>query len=449
MGSLWGRRDRQQTRPVSVAGLVARFTAAGLVVMAILGAIIAALSRQAGTEMAAESAREVTWISATGIAEPLLTRGLIEGDPQAIAAFHEAMTDHVLQGSLVRVKVWTAGGGIIYASESRLIGETFALGEDEVAALQNGSTDSEISDLDKPENRYERPFAKLLEVYVGVRSTTGQPLLFEAYFRYDAVAQAGQAQWRKYAPPALGGLVVLQLVQIPAAWSLAKRLQRQQRDRERLLRVAVDSSGAERRRIAGDLHDGIVQQLAGVTFALDAARLGTPDPVRDAELIGQTSSRLRACVGELRSLLVDIYPPDLAQEGLAGALEELASGLERIGVVVELRVDDAAAGLPLACSGVLFRSAQEILRNVAAHSSAQHVELTVSLDSSRVTMVVDDDGRGFDEESLARRAAEGHVGLRSLADLVTDAGGALTVRSSPGRGTRIDVSVPIRLGGTT
>jgi signal transduction histidine kinase len=438
------RRDRLHARPVSVGGLVARFTAAGLVVMVVLAAIIAALSRQAATEQAVDAAREVTWISATGIAEPLLTDGVVAGDPAAVARFHEAMRDHVIQGSLVRVKVWTAQGRVVYADESRLIGRTFALDEDDLAALREGSTDSEISDLDKPENRYERPFEKLLEVYVGVRSTTGRPLLFEAYFRYDAVAQAGQDQWRKYAPPALSGLVVLQLVQIPVAWSLARRLQRQQQDRERLLQLAADSSGTERRRIAADLHDGIVQQLAGATYALDAARLGPADPDRDAALISETSGRLRACVGELRSLLVDIYPPDLAEEGLAGALDELAGRLERNGIRVDLRVDDAAAGMPQATAGVLFRSAQEILRNVASHSSAQHVELTVTVDSSQVTMVVDDDGRGFDENGLAQRAAEGHVGLRGLSDLVTDAGGTVTVWSAPGQGTRIDISVPIR-----
>ncbi len=139
--------------------------------------------------------------------------------------------------------------------------------------------------------------------------------------------------------------------------------------------------------------------------------------------------------------------PDLAEEGLAGALDELAHRLERNGIRVDLRVDEAAAGIPQATAGVLFRSAQEILRNVASHSSAQHVELTVTVESSQATMVVDDDGRGFDEDGLAKRVAEGHVGLRGLSDLVTDAGGSLTVRSAPGQGTRTDISVPIRSGG--
>jgi len=104
---------------------------------------------------------------------------------------------------------------------------------------------------------------------VVLRHRVGQAgtVLFEAYFKYDAVVQAGQAQWRQYAPAALGALVTLELVQIPFAWSMTRRLQQQQREAERLLQHAVDASDAERRRIAADLHDGIVQQLAGSTFA--------------------------------------------------------------------------------------------------------------------------------------------------------------------------------------
>lgn len=435
-------------RIVSVPMLVARFAVAGIVMTAVLAALIAILSRQAGTEQAVQSAEEVTWISATGIAEPQLTDAVIAREPAALARFHEVIDADVVRGSLVRVKVWTADGAVVYSDASDLIGETFDLDADELEALRTGSTDSEISDLEEPENRFERPFDKLLEVYVGIRSTSGQPLLFEAYFEYDGVVQAGQSQWRKYAPPVLGGLVLLQLVQIPVAWSLARRLQRQQLERARLLQMAADASGAERRRIAADLHDGTVQELAGMTFTLDAARLGRTDPERDARLIAETATRLRSCIGELRSLLVDIYPPDLAEEGLPAALHELAAGLERTGVRVQLEVDDESMELPMVCAELVFRSAQEILRNVGEHSGAEEVQILLAHDGDRVSLVVDDDGFGFDADELARQMAAGHLGLRSLASLVEDAGGAVTVRSAPDQGTRIELSMPCDPAGT-
>jgi two-component system, NarL family, sensor kinase len=432
----------RRTRPVSVAGLVARFTLAGLLVMAVLATLIAFLARQAGTDQAVESARQVAWVTARGIAEPRLTAAVLAGDPAALTGFNDAMRQYVIQGSLVRVKVWRADGRIVYSDEPRLIGRTFPLGPDEQEALTEQNTDSEISDLAAPENEFERSFQKLLEVYVGIRSTDGEPVLFEAYFRYDAVALAGQAQWRRYAPPTLGGLLALQLVQIPFAWSLARRLQRQQRDRSRLLQHAVDASDAERRRIAGELHDGVVQDLTGLTYALDAARLSAPDPGRDAELVRRTGAQLRVSTGELRSLLVDIYPPSLGDEGLPASLHELAAGLERTGVAVNLDVDQTA-GLPLGAASVLFRCAQEILRNVAAHSDAREVQLIATYDGSTASLVIDDDGRGFDESGLAARAAGGHIGLRSLGDLVADSGGRLTIRSAPGQGTRAEVVVPV------
>jgi two-component system, NarL family, sensor kinase len=431
-----------ESRRVSVVWLVVRFTMAGLLVMAVLATSIAFLARQAGTEQAIQSAQQVAWVTARGIVEPALNDDVLAGDPDALTAFNSVMRRYVVQGSLVRVKLWDARGRIIYSDESRLIGRTFSLPQKGLNALESGETYSEISDLTRPENEFERTFEKLLQVYVGVRSTSQQRLLFEAYFRYDAVALAGQAQWRKYAPPTLAGLLALQLVQIPFAWSLARRLQRQQRDRQRLLQHAIDASDAERRRIAADLHDGVVQQLTGLCYALDAARLGPPDPQHDAELIRRTAAQLRVSIGDLRSLLFEIYPPNLGEEGLPASLTELARDLERVGLVVDLDVEQTAM-LPIAASSVLYRCAQEILRNVAAHSDARKVRLSATFDGSIARLVVDDNGRGFDEADLAEQLADGHLGLRSLGDLVAESDGQFTVRSAPGQGTRAEVVVPV------
>lgn len=424
-----------------MARLLARFAASGLLVSILLAVVIAALSRQAGTDQAEQSARQVAWLTATGIVEPQLTAAVLAGDPAALEQFNAVINDSVVQGSLVRVKLWNADGRIVYSNESRLIGQTFTLDEEERQALEGGGTASEISDLSKPENQYERDFGTLLEVYTGITGPDGQPLLFEAYFLYDSVTEAGQAQWRTFAPTALGALLVLELVQVPFAWSLARRVQRQQQDAERLLRQAIDASDDERRRIAADLHDGVVQQLAGLTFTLDAARLGPPNPPRDRELLAEAAAQLRRTTGEMRSLLVDIYPPNLATEGLAAALSDLADTVERDGVQVELELADAD-GLPLPVSSVLFRAAQEILRYVVAHSRSRQVSVRLSRPAGRAILAIDDDGQGFEESALPERRREGHVGLRSLGDLVRDSGGRLTVRSAPGQGTRVEVEVP-------
>jgi two-component system, NarL family, sensor kinase len=422
--------------------LVARFTAPGVVVLLALAALIALAARQAGTVQAIEAADQVTWVTAKGVAEPRLDAALLAGDPAALSAFNDAMRTYVLHGSLVRVKVWDADGKVIYSDEPRLQGHTYVLDSAEVEALRQQRTSSGVSDLSSPENQFEVGYGKLLEVHVGIRAPTGQPLLFESYFRYDAVNEAGMAVWQRFAPIALGALLVLQVVQIPLAASLARRVRRQQRERESLLQHAVDASNAERRRIAGELHDGVVQQLTGVTYALDAARLGKPDETQRATVISTAASTVRDSIGALRTLLVDIYPPNLAEEGLPSALAELAASLERTGVEVDLEADGAEV-LPTVTAGLLFRTAQEAVRNIAEHSQAHHVEITFAAQNGHALLTIDDDGRGFNHGELGEQTSGGHFGLRALSDLLADAGGRLVVRSAPGAGTKVEVEVPM------
>ena len=159
---------------------------------------------------------------------------------------------------------------------------------------------------------------------------------------------------------ALGALVVLELLQIPLAWSLATRLRQRQREREALLQRALDASDVERRRIASDLHDGVVQDLVGVAFTLAGA-------ARDAEFRpgrrpswSEAATSVRSSITALRSTLVDIYPPDLVEHGLPAALADLAgdASSERAGGDVDasgLSEPSARRRSPGCCTGRLGR----------------------------------------------------------------------------------------------
>src|SRR5262249_20878243 len=136
---------------------------------------------------------------------------------------------------------------------------TFTLGPDELRALRTEGVDAEVSDLAKPENRFERSYGKLLEVYQGIRGPHGTPLLYEEYLTYSSVADSANRLWSRFAPALIVSLIALELLQIPFAWSLAQRVRRGQNEREALLRRAIEASELERRRIAGNLHDGVVQ----------------------------------------------------------------------------------------------------------------------------------------------------------------------------------------------
>jgi two-component system NarL family sensor kinase len=430
---------RAPARPVSVGSLVARFAIAGLVALVFVVAFTAFASRRVGTEQAIDEAKQVAYVSSVGLVAPVLGDDLLTMERAALDRVDAVVREHVLRGSLVRVKIWRSDGTIVYSDEPRLIGERFALGDDERAVLTGGEQGAEVSDLSGPENRFETE-SKLLEVYSRTETPSGTPLLFEAYFRYSGVSEVGRHLWSQFAPTTIGALVVLQLVQIPLAWSMARRLQSAQRERERLLRSALDASDTERRRIASDLHDGVVQELTGVSLTLAAQGRGESI---DRQQVLDASAAVRGAVKSLRSLLVEIYPPNLLDEGLQSALGDLLSGVAGRGVETRLDVDLGETTVGPEVSAVVYRAAQEALRNVVTHSGAAHARVELRIGDGTLRLVVDDDGRGFSPGDIDARAALGHVGLRTLAGLVADLGGTLDVRSAPGEGTRFAVTIPI------
>lgn len=322
-----GGRDRsgglELKDPISVARLIGRFAIAGVVVLALVSALTALASRRIGTDQAIADAQRVTYITGKGIIEPLLDQRLMEHDRDALEHLDRAVRDTLLEGSLVRIKVWSRDGVVVYSDESRLIGEQFALEADALEVLATGEAHADVSDLASDENQFETE-SKLLEVYQRLETSTGEPVLYEAYFRYSGVAAVGRKLWTQFAPIAIGALVLLQLVQIPLAWSMARRLRSGQLERERLLRHAIDASDNERRRIAGDLHDGVVQELTGVSLGL--AALGRAADIPRTQVL-EASSAIRNSIKSLRSLLVEIYPPNLHEEGLESAVSDLLSGL--------------------------------------------------------------------------------------------------------------------------
>jgi signal transduction histidine kinase len=347
------------------------------------------------------------------------------------------------------VKLWSKSGTILYSDEPALIGKHYGLGEDELRLFATGGAQAALSDLSKPENRYERPQGKLLEAHTTIRTPDGTQVLFEIYERFSSVTANSRRLLGALAPPLIGGLVVLVLFQVPLAWSMARRLQRGHREREMLLASAIEASAQERRRIAADLHDGVVQDLAGVAFGLaplasEADRRGDP---ASAGVLRRATGTLRQGVRDLRTLLVEIHPPNLASAGLDAALSDLLSPLAAAGIETHLAVapdvlpegrdgDDTALAL-------LYRVAREAVRNARDHGGARAVSIALTCSAPGIArLVVHDDGRGFHADERAAAEAAGHVGLRLLEGLAAQAGGTLTVDSAPGAGTTVTLEVP-------
>ncbi len=433
---------------VSVTRMMLRFALAGVIALLLVTLGSAFVSRRVGTTQAIESAKRLTWVHAKGVIEPNLPSG--ELDRAALDRIDAAVRSTVLRGEVKRVKLWDVTGTIVYSDDPRYIGQRFELDEDELEILRNGGTAAELSDLSKEENRFEDADTELLEVYTRVEAPNGDRLLFESYLRFDEVADAGRQQWLTYAPIALGALVLLQFVQLPLAWSMARRLRRSQTEREHLLRHAIEASDTERRRIASDLHDGVVQDLTGVTLSLAAASRRKSSPVAplsaptDQAVLDDAASKLRESIGSLRSLLVEIYPPNLHESGVEVALSDLLARLRNRGIDVTLMVDLPDDGLKPTTAGLLYRTAQEALRNVVSHGEATSVRVGVGHDDKQVYLEVEDDGRGFEPGAVVTTPRHGHVGLRVLGDLASQSGGSVTLESAPGHGTLLRVVLPLR-----
>lgn len=377
------------------------------------------------------------------LAESVLRNSLLTGDPAALRALDDVVVGRVLSNSIVRVKIWSSDGRVLYSDDPAQIGGRYGLSEDQQRLLREGGAEVEVSDLSRPENTLDRGQGELIEAYTRIRLPSGTPVLFEIYERFDSVTASARRLLTALAPPILGAIALILLVQAPLLWSLTRRLQRGYEEREALLASAVSASTRERRRVASYLHDGPVQEIAGLAYSLAplAERAEANGAAGDADELREAIERLRGTVRDLRALLVDLHPPHLAAAGLEAALGDLVSPLRQRGAAVELRVEGADR-LGRDQQAIVYRVAQEAVRNVLAHADASSVRVELDVDGAQARLVVADDGRGFGPEERADRRAAGHLGLSLAEELARQADGQLSVTSTAGSGTRVELLVP-------
>jgi signal transduction histidine kinase len=418
---------------------VAQFAAASLLAVAVLGVLGVLLLREFAREEAMFDAQEVTRVAALQVVEPSVAPGLVRGDADAVERIDRAARALIARDDrIVRIRIWRADGTILYSDVPEQIDTRFPLGDDELEILREGGVAAEVSQLERAENRFERDEERLLEVYLQIRAPNGEPLLFESYQHFSSIAEDTRLLVTLL-PAAVGGLLVLALLQLPLAWSMARRLQAGRREREALLRRALDASVDERRRIAADLHDGVVQELAAVAFNLSAAGRQAQDASPEVRAaLEQGAAASRRSMRQLRTLVVDIYPPDLHRAGLPAALSDLADGVRARHIVPTVDVP-ADLDLPTDVEELLFRSAQEAVRNVVKYADAGHLHVAVTRSNGTAVLEVRDDGRGFDPAAVP----DGHLGLRLLADAAAESGGRLAVDSGPDAGTLLRLEVPV------
>lgn len=199
----------------------------------------------------------------------------------------------------------------------------------------------------------------------------------------------------------------------------------------------VQAEGAERARLAGELHDDPIQVLTSAQWQLEALAARLPDDDRRAAAAVATS--LAAVQGRLRTLMFRLHPPGLDDEGLHAALDDLLLDLfDDTEVDVHLTFE-VPAGLAPAISTLTFRIAAEAIRNARKHAQAQSLHVWVRDTGDGVQLSVIDDGVGADLRSLPT----GHHGISISRALAAAAGGWWHVHSRPGRGTTVTCWLPL------
>jgi len=380
---------------------------------------------------------------AESIVAPLADDDFHARDPVAMARMGEVMENRARDGSLSHIKLWAdAGDGrgtVLWADDHRLVGQTYELEEEEYAVFGTQNTVSEISDLDKEENELERSEDQLLEVYTGMRDASGAPLLFEVYISTQRLPQEVLTLIGVIMPLPIAAVIALSLATLPLAVSLAHRVDRGQQQMRRLLVNAVESSDLERRRISQDLHDGVVQDLAGIGYALDSDARQLPEGGALRTHLEETGEILRRDLAALRTLMTDIYPPDLATKGLAESVRELE---ERQGLppgLVRFEIEEPLDRHPIV-DRLTYRAIREALGNAVRHANATSIVVRISQSDTALTFEVVDDGVGFDTN---RASPEGHLGMRLMSEMVDNAGGTMTVHSTVGKGTSVRGELPL------
>ncbi|MCA1726885.1 MAG: sensor histidine kinase [Actinobacteria bacterium] len=196
----------------------------------------------------------------------------------------------------------------------------------------------------------------------------------------------------------------------------------------------VAAQDEERRRLERDIHDGAQQQLVAMSVKLRLARnLSAKDPARAAEMLDQLQRENQETLETLRDLARGIYPPLLADQGLAAAL---AAQGRKASVPVEVQ-GNGTGRYPQEVEAAAYFCCLEAMQNVAKYAEASRIRIRVWSEDGILAFSVEDDGRGFDRISTPTGS-----GLRNMGDRIDALGGTLEITSSPGTGTTVTGRIP-------
>jgi two-component system NarL family sensor kinase len=423
--------DPETVQRREVRAAVGRFLTAGFAAVVLVATPVVFWIRAEAERHALANASDMTQRLADNVIGPLITNQLLAREPAALEVLDETLAPWLASGGISRIKIWDEHGRVVYSDVHSLIGQEFKQEEWARQLLDGGPSTATLEFQTAEENHYEADSGELVEVYVRSASQDGAPMIFETYTSGDGVRREQHAVLMGMIPPMLLSLAVLQLTQLTPAVRLARRIQAHQATRNALLRCAIDASDHERRQIAGELHDEVIQELSGLAYALESEERRGPS--LQGSVVRNARTLLQKNIRTLRATTSALYPPDLEELGLKSSLMRLESTLGERGITLTVEIPDKLV-LDRDRAVLIYRVAREALVNATKHSSANSAGIRIYQASQRTQITVTDDGLGFDP---SKPPQEGHFGLRILKDTIQQAGGTLEVRSVPGVGTTV------------
>ena len=207
---------------------------------------------------------------------------------------------------------------------------------------------------------------------------------------------------------------------------------------ERLMKAQEE----ERIRIAGELHDGVLQRITSLTLELATATLELPPDSQPKAEVREVEKKLIEVGTEIRQLSHELHPAVLQEAGLPAALSSYCEEFSRLrGIPIAYQADESVEELSPGAALCIYRIAQEALGNVAKHAKAKQVEVRLTRSDGRVCLVVADDGVGFNPDGSGK---SGGLGLINMRERVRQLNGTFEFDSKPGRGTTVKAEVPFR-----
>jgi hypothetical protein len=422
-------------------------------------------------------------ISGTGVVTNMYLDGAIAPHVQSLASGERlddadrVALDRMLSGSrlgehIVALKIWGRNGRIIYDSaDPSAVGSVYAM-EPPLASAFSGQVRSRVVEQAELEDVLkDSRWSRLIETYTPLRAERDRSVLAVAGFfnSADGLEQSVRAaqlrSWGLQGAITLAMLVLLATLVRKANDTIAATqrelnekvaqltalLAQNEHLHDRVNRAAARTMALNEqflRNIATDLHDGPGQGLALASMRIEALgdvcgncehALGRSRNV--SEEFRTVQSALQSALTDLRAILRGLQLPEIEQLSLAETLRRAADDHQRkTGVAVALTLDNAPDAAPLPVRITLFRVLQESLANGFRHGAGRNQRVSVLGAAGEVSVEVADDGAGFDPGGLK---ADGHFGLDWMRERVELLGGNFEVRSAPGKGTVVRVSLPL------